>query len=180
MCTSFYEHSELLDLGFCSVGSDVLISRKVSLYGVRRMSIGNNVRIDDFCILSGEITLGSNIHIGAYSALYGSMGIKLEDNTGISPRCSLFSAIDDFGGDFLIGPIHEKEFINVTGGPILLRQYSQVGAGCVVFPNVEFAEGSVVGAMSFINKSLPAWTISAGIPVRVIRQRSRNLLYLNK
>ena len=38
-----------------------------------------------FCILSGEITLGLNIHIGSYSALYGSMGIELENNTGISP-----------------------------------------------------------------------------------------------
>lgn len=180
MCTSFYEHDELLTLGFKNVGSDVLISRKVSLYGTKRMSIGNNVRIDDFCILSGEITLGSNIHIGAYSALYGSMGIQLEDNTGISPRCTLFSAIDDFGGDFLIGPIHEKEFINISGGPILLRQYSQIGAGCIVFPNVVFEEGSVVGAMSFVNKSLPAWTISVGIPVCVIRERSRNLLNLKR
>lgn len=57
------------------------------------MQIGDNVRIDDFCILSGEITLGSNIHIGAYSALYGSMGIELENNTGISPRSTLFSAM---------------------------------------------------------------------------------------
>lgn len=58
--------------------------------------------------MSGEITLGSNIHIGAYSALYGSMGIELENNTGISPRSTLFSAMDDFGGDFMIGPIHPQ------------------------------------------------------------------------
>lgn len=175
MCTSFYDYNELLDLGFCNVGSQVFISRKVSLYGVESMSIGNNVRIDDFCILSGEVVLGSNIHIGAYSALYGSMGIKLEDNTGISPRCSLFSAMDDFGGDFLIGPIHAKELTHVTGGPILLKQYSQVGAGCIVFPNVTLEEGSVVGAMSLVNGSLPEWTVSVGVPARVIRKRSSNV-----
>ena len=95
MCTSFYTNDELLDLGFQCVGSHVLISRKASLYGTKGMQIGDNVRIDDFCILSGEITLGSNIHIGAYSALYGSMGIELENNTGISPRSTLFSAMDD-------------------------------------------------------------------------------------
>ena len=89
MCTSFYTNDELLDLGFQCVGSHVLISRKASLYGTKGMQIGDNVRIDDFCILSGEITLGSNIHIGAYSALYGSMGIELENNTGISPRSTL-------------------------------------------------------------------------------------------
>ena len=68
MCTSFYTNDELLDLGFQCVGSHVLISRKASLYGTKGMQIGDNVRIDDFCILSGEITLGSNIHIGAYSS----------------------------------------------------------------------------------------------------------------
>ncbi len=178
MESSYYTNDELFNLGFQSVGSNVFISRKVSLYGTYRMKIGDNVRIDDFCILSGEIILGSNIHIGAYSVLYGSMGIKLENDTGISPRCTLFSAMDDFGGDFLIGPIHPQQFTHVTGGQILLKRYSQIGANCVVFPNVVLEEGSVVGAMSLINKSLPAWTISAGIPVRVIRERSRKLLNL--
>ena len=178
MCTSFYTNDELLDLGFQCVGSHVLISRKASLYGTKGMQIGDNVRIDDFCILSGEITLGSNIHIGAYSALYGSMGIELENNTGISPRSTLFSAMDDFGGDFMIGPIHPQKFTHVTGGRILLKQYSQIGVNCIVFPNVTLEEGSVAGAMSLINKSLPAWTISAGIPARVIRERSRRLLSL--
>lgn len=180
MHTSFYEQSELRELGFCAVGSHVFISRKVSLYGIERISIGDNVRIDDFCILSGKITLGSNIHIGAYSALYGSMGIVMEDDTGISPRCTLFSAMDDFGGDFLIGPIHEERLTHVTGGPILLKQYSQIGAGCIVFPNVVLEEGAVAGAMSFINHSLPEWTISVGIPARVIRGRSCNLLHLKR
>lgn len=178
MQTSFYTDDELLELGFCSVGFDVLISRKASLYGTSMMSIGNNVRIDDFCILSGKIILGSNIHISAYSALYGSMGIELEDNAGISPRCTLFSAMDDFGGDYLIGSIHPKEFTNVTGGKILLKQYAQLGAGSIVFPDVTLEEGSVTGAMSLVDKSLPAWTISVGIPARVIRGRSRNLLEL--
>ena len=166
MCTSFYTNDELLDLGFQCVGSHVLISRKASLYGTKGMQIGDNVRIDDFCILSGEITL------------YGSMGIELENNTGISPRSTLFSAMDDFGGDFMIGPIHPQKFTHVTGGRILLKQYSQIGVNCIVFPNVTLEEGSVAGAMSLINKSLPAWTISAGIPARVIRERSRMLLSL--
>ena len=86
--TSFYTKEELLTLGFNHVGENVLISRKTSIYGPNRMSFGNNVRIDDFCILSGEITLGSNIHIGAYCGLYGANGIVMEDYTGLSPRVS--------------------------------------------------------------------------------------------
>ena len=43
-------------------------------------------------------------------------------------RCTLFSAMDDFSGKYLIGPIHPRELTNVTGGKIILKQYSQIGA----------------------------------------------------
>lgn len=173
---SFYSDQELKELGFKSVGTNVRISRKASFYGTKQISIGDNVRIDDFCILSGEITLHSHIHISAYCALYGRFGIEVEDYAGISPRSTLFSAMDDFGGEWLIGPIHPEETTHVTGGKITLKRYSQIGSGCTLFPGVTLEEGSVVGAMSLVNKSLPSWTISIGIPARVLRERKRKLL----
>lgn len=176
--TSFYSVEELKTLGFKKIGTNVLISRKASLYSVSQFEIGDNVRIDDFCILSGNIKIGSNIHISAYSALYGGMGIILEDYTGISPRSTIFSAMDDFSGDFLIGTMHEKHQVNVTGGPVILKRYSQIGAHCVVFPNITIGEGAVVGAMSLVNKHVPDWTIVAGIPIKYIKERSTKLLDL--
>lgn len=174
--TSFYTQEELLALGFNYVGENVLISRKTSIYGPNRMSFGNNVRIDDFCILSGEITIGSNIHIGAYCGLYGANGIVMEDYTGLSPRCTLFSATDDFSGNFLISPMSPDEYCNVKGGRILIKRYSQVGSGTTIMPNLIIEEGVAVGAMSFVNRSLDEWTIYAGIPARKIRLRSKRML----
>ena len=176
--TSFYTEEELKDLGLKSFGSNVKISRFARFYGSEDISIGDNVRIDDFCILSGHITIGSHIHISAYVALYGAMGITLEDYSGISPRSTIYSAMDDFSGDYLVGPIHSNEKINVQGGPVILRKYTQVGANCVVFPNAEIAEGAVVGAMSLVTKSLEPWTINFGVPTKVIKKRSRKLLDL--
>ena len=150
---SFYSEMELQSMGFKSIGKDCKISRHASFYGVSNIIIGNNVRIDDFCILSGNITLGNNIHISAYVALYGSMGITLEDYTGISPRSTIYSAMDDFNGDYLIGPIHKTEDINVTGGKVLMKQFSQIGCNSVVFPNVTIAEGCVIGAFSMVKTS---------------------------
>lgn len=72
---SFYSTDELRKLGFYSVGSNVRISRKASFYGIERISIGSNVRIDDFCVLSaglGGITIGNYIHIAVYSSLIGA------------------------------------------------------------------------------------------------------------
>ena len=173
---SFLNKEELLKMGFASFGDNVFISRKASFYGADKMSIGDNVRIDDFCILSGSITLGCNIHISAYSALYGAYGIELKDYSGISPRCTLFSASDDFSGDSLIGPHVPKESQKIIGGKITLEKYTQLGANTIVLPNCTINEGSVTGAMTLVTRSLDAWRIYNGIPAKYLKERKKNLL----
>ncbi len=172
----FLTPPQLQELGFKSIGTNVLISDKASIYSPHLISIGSNVRIDDFCILSGEITLGSYIHIAAYSALYGKFGIIMDDYTGLSPRCTIFSASDDFSGNYLISPMVPDEFTNVTGSVVHIMRYSQIGANTVVLPNVTINEGVAVGAMSLVKKSLDEWAIYAGIPSVKIKNRSKGLL----
>ena len=174
--TSFYTGHELRQIGFKSIGANVRVSRKASIYSPETISIGNNVRIDDFCILSGSIEIGSNIHISAFCALYGSKGIVIKDFSGMSPRCVIFSATDDFGGDFLIGPIHPQQFTNVCGGPVIIHSFVQLGANTIVMPNLEIGEGAVTGVFTLVRKSLLPWTINIGIPAKILRNRNKGLL----
>ena len=160
---SFYTREELEKIGFASIGKNVLLSRKTS--------IGNNVRIDDFCILSGSISIGSYVHVSAYVALYGAKNIFLKDYSGISAKSIIYSAIDDFSGEHLIGPMVPSNTTLVSGGTVVLEKYTQIGASCVVLPNI-------IGAMSFVNKSLGKWGIYAGIPARRIKERSKELIRL--
>ena len=179
MKTSFYTPEELAQLGLKSYGVNVRISRYAQIYSPEKISIGDNVRIDDFCILSGNITIGSHIHIAAYCALYGAdYGIVMEDYTGLSARATIYAAMDDFSGDYLIGPIHDDECTNVTGGTVKICAYAQIGAGSLVFPKVCLGEGAVLGAMSMAKQTLTPWSIYVGIPARKIKQRSKGLLDL--
>lgn len=173
---SFYTKSELEDFGFKSLGSDVKISRFARFYSPQTISIGDNVRVDDFCILSGNIRIGSNIHISAYVALYGALGIEIQDYSGISPKTVVYSAMDDFLGDYLIGPIHPEETTNVTGGQVRIEKYVQIGSSSVIFPNLTIGEGSVIGACSLVRESVGNWGVFCGIPVKKIKERKRNLL----
>ncbi len=173
---AFISNNDLAKIGFKSIGTNVLISEKCSIYNAGGISIGNNVRIDDFCLLSGKITLGSNIHIGAYNALYGKFGNIMEDFTGLSPRCILFRASDDFGGNYLISPMAPEKFTNVSGGPIILRRFCQVGAGTVILPSVTLEEGVAIGAMSLVKKNVESWTVYAGNPLCFIKKRKKGLL----
>lgn len=173
---SFYSEKELAELGLKSYGSNVLISKKCSIYSPEKISVGDNVRIDDFCILSGNIMLGNNVHISAYCALYGAEEIEFKDYSGCSARTTIYSAMDDFSGDYLIGPMNPKGATNVTGGKVTIGRFVQLGAHCVVFPNLAINEGSVVGALSMVKKDIPEWSIYAGIPAKKLRNRSKGLL----
>lgn len=176
MKNSFYTSEELEAIGLKGVGKNVLISRFARFYDVENIEIGSNVRIDDFCLLSGKIKLGNYIHISAFSALYGKFGIEMEDYSGLSPRCTVFSATDDFSGDFMIGPMIDTKYTNVQGGKVQIGKYSQLGCNCVVMPNVSISEGVAVGAMSLVIKNLDAWKIYKGIPASCYKERSKELL----
>jgi len=173
--TSFYSEEELAAIGLKSYGKHVLISRNCSIYGAENIEIGDNVRIDDFCILSGHIKIGSNIHISAYVALYGAMGIELDDYTGISPRSTIYSAMDDFSGEYLIGPIHPKDKTNVTGGKVMLEKFVQVGCNSVIFPNITIGEGSVIGAMSLVKADMDPWGVYVGVPAKFLKTRKSEI-----
>ena len=178
--SGFYSEEELKGLRLKSFGKNVLISRKCSIYKAEKISVGNNVRIDDFCILSGEITIGNYVHISAFNALYGAFGIKIGNFCGISPRSTLFSATDDFSGEYMISPMVPNELTNVYGAKIVLNDFVQIGAGTVVLPGVVFGEGAVTGAMSLVKENIPGWKIYAGIPAKKIKDRKKNILNLYK
>ena len=173
---SFYLPAELAKIGFLSFGSNVLISRKASIYSPEEMRIGDNVRIDDFCILSGKIQLGSCIHISAYAALYGQFGIEIDNYSGISPRSTIFSGSDDFSGNHLIGPMVPEQLRYVIGGKVTLEKYVQIGASSNVMPNITLHEGSVIGAMSLVRSDTEPWSVNVGIPSKKIKEREKSIV----
>lgn len=178
---SFYDDDELKSIGFKTVGCNVKISRKCSIYGSQNISIGNNVRIDDFCILSGKIQLGNNIHVAAYSALYGGTdGIVIEDFANLSSRVTVYSVSDDYSGETMTNPTIPEKYKNVQSAPVYIGRHSIIGSNAVVLPGVSVSEGSSFGSFSFINHDSEPWSINVGIPFKKIKDRSKNLLQLEK
>lgn len=174
---SFYSEEELKTIGFKHLGKNVLISRKTSIYGANKISIGNNVRIDDFSIISRNVTLGNYIHIATYCALYGGdAGIEMKDFTGLSSRGVIYAETDDYGGDYITNPTVDEEYRHIIPGKVTLEKHVIVGTGCSILPGVTLGEGAAVGSMSLVNKSLAPWGIYVGIPCKRIGDRKRGLL----
>lgn len=178
---SFYSPEELAVLGLKSYGQNVLISRKSSIYGAMNIEIGNNVRIDDFCILSGNISIGDYVHIAAYSALYaGDAGIEIDDFANISSRVVIYAVNDDYSGESMTNPMIPGKYKIPQEEKVILHKHVIIGSGSTILPGVELKEGSAVGCMSLVKENLEMWTIYAGIPVKVIKERSRRARELEK
>jgi len=59
-------------------------------------------------------------------------------------------------------------------GDITLERFASVGTNCVIMPGVTMAEGSVLGACSFLTKSTEPWTIYVGVPAKPVKIREKN------
>ncbi len=173
---SFLSQEELKKIGFKSLGVNVSLSKMAMIHSPELITLGNNVRIDDFAFLSGNITLGNYIHISPYCELLGGSadaGIVMKDFSGCSSRVTINAMSDDYSGEFMTNPTIPSTFTNVLKQRVLIQEYAIIGATCVILPGVEIGEGTAVGAMSMVTKSLPAWKVCQGIPARVLKERSK-------
>jgi galactoside O-acetyltransferase len=178
---AFYSPEDLLTLGLARFGSNVLISRKASLYNPGNIAIGDNVRIDDFCVLSageGGIEIGSYVHIAVYTSLIGAGKIDIRDFCNLSSRVSIYSSNDDYSGLSMTNPMVPDRFKSVQTADVLLEKHVIVGSGSIVLPGVTLHEGVAIGALSLVKETCHAFGIYAGD--RRIRERRRDLLDLEK
>lgn len=178
---AFLTEAALAQVGFAAVGKNVLISEKASFYRPDNISIGDNVRIDDFCVLSageGGIFIGNYIHIAVYTSLIGGGKIELSDFCNLSSRVSIYSSNDDYSGEFMTNPMVPSQLTSVTYADVLLKKHVIVGSGSVILPGVVLEEGVAIAALSFVNKNCCSFGIYAGTPVRKVGERKRNLLAL--
>lgn len=170
-------------MGFASVGRNVRISDRASFYGCSRIHLGDDVRIDDFCVFSagkGGISIGSHVHVAVYACLIGAACIQLEDFANISSRVSIYSSSDDYSGETMTNPTVPDEYKAVDHAPVRIGRHVVIGSGSVVLPGAVLEEGVAVGALSLMRGMSSAFGVYAGIPARRVRERARDLLVLEQ
>lgn len=178
----FFTEKELNTFGFKKIGKNVSISKNCTIIGLKNISIGDNVRIDGYSTIiaddDGFLNIGSFVHIGGYALLSARAGITLDDFSGISQGVKIYSKTDDYTGRYLTNPTVPSEYTGVTSGEVILARHTIIGSGTVILPKVTIGEGSSVGALSLVTKSLSDWGVYFGAPVKRIKNRKKDLLSL--
>ncbi|WP_264522050.1 acyltransferase [Flavobacterium sp. N1994] len=179
----FLSKEQLLSIGFKYLGKNVNISDRAVFYNPGNISIDDNSRIDDFCILSageGGIQIGKYIHIAAYCSMQGSGKITMEDFSGLSSRVALYSSSDDYSGGAMTNPCVPKEYTNVISGDITIKKHTIIGVSSCILPNVTIGEGSAIGAFSLVSKSIEDHVIAVGVPAKAKVPRKTTIFELEK
>lgn len=171
---SYLSREAVLALGFKSIGESVLISDKCSIYNAKNISIKDNVRIDDFAILSAGdgIEIHNNVHIGCYSSLIGKGVIQIGAYTAISGRVSIYSSTDDFHGGWHGWKVPE-EFSHVKHDGVIIHRYCVIGSGSVILPSTSIDDNVAIGAMSLVKGVFLSDSIYAGVPCVKIGFRNK-------
>lgn len=177
------------------------MGRGVRLRFARRIHVGRFAVIGDGTILSGlghsGMFIGDKVNIGAYSRLVVGTDIarvgthiRIGNNSGIGEYSSIGgSGGVDIGANTIIGQyfsVHPEnhnysdtsQLIRLQGttrASISIGDDCWIGARVTVLAGVSIGEGCVVAAGSVVTRDLPAWSISAGIPARVLRTRKAEI-----
>lgn len=174
----YFSDEELKSLKVKHFGKNVLISRDARLYNPKDLTIGDNVRIDAFCLLSGKIEIGSYVHIASFCILQGKYGIIMENFSGLSSSVSVYTANEDYSsGSSLTNPTIPEEFRRFESGSVKIDEHSIVGANSLILPPSHLKEGVAVGAFSLVKGIYNSWHLYSGIPAKLVRPRpSRTIL----
>ncbi len=178
-------------LGAC--GRNVIFGQNVVLRHPHKIRLGDNVVVDDNCLLDAKgdsnhgIAIGSGVFIGRNTILSCKNGdIEIEDGANIGFNCELFSASRvRVGRDtliaaycYLIGGDHD---VRDPSAPVLSQGRSSagvsvgagawLGAGAKILDGVTIGDGAVVGAGAVVREAVPSRAIAVGVPARIVGSR---------
>ena len=178
-------------LGAC--GRGVVFGQHVTLRHPHRIRIGDDVVIDDHCLLDAKgdghegITIGRGVFVGRNTILSCKSGdIVLGDGANIGFNCEIFSASRvTIGRDtllaaycYVIGGDHDfsdpaaavlAQGRRSTG--VAIGAGAWLGAGAKILDGVTIGERAVVGAGAVVREAVPDGSIAVGVPARVVGQR---------
>jgi phenylacetic acid degradation protein len=127
--------------------------------------------VHESAVLVGDVIVAARAYIGPCACLRGDFGrIVVEEGANVQDACALHGFP---GKDTVVGMDATIGHGAVLHGCVIGRG-ALVGMNCVVNDNAEVGEDAMVAALAFVKAEakIPARSLAAGIPARVLRELS--------
>lgn len=130
-----------------------------------KVDIGNNVHIGgaNFICRTG-ISIGNDVTMAWGITLYdhNSHSVKWQDRMNDNHQC--YDDLLKYGNNIV-----NKDWSNVVQKPIRIEDKAWIGFDVTILKGVSIGEGAIIGAKSVVTRDIPAWTVAAGNPAKVIK-----------
>ncbi len=180
---------------FKKTGKGLIIGRNVTIRHPDKIKLGNNVTIDDNCLIDGRgsgdagivfednviinrncmiqakagpIRIGKRTSIGSNSAIVSMDGVEFEEAVLVAGGCYISAGsyhFKDLDSAIMDQGVYSKDRIYVGAK-------SWLGTGVIVLDGVNVGAGAIIGAGAVVVKSVPENAIAAGIPAKVQKIRA--------
>jgi acetyltransferase-like isoleucine patch superfamily enzyme len=143
------------------LGQNVKLSQFVNLYGCE---IGDETKIGAFVEIQKNATVGRRCKISSHT--FVCEGVTIEDNVFVGHNVAFINDTYPRATAADGGLQTEKDW---RVDPTVIKKGASIGSGATILCNVTVGENAIVGAGSVVTKNVPANTIVAGNPARVLR-----------
>jgi acetyltransferase-like isoleucine patch superfamily enzyme len=144
------------------LGRDVKLSKFINLYGCE---IGDETKIGAFVEIQKNAVVGKRCKISSHT--FVCEGVTIEDNVFIGHSVTFIN--DSYPrATTADGSLQTEADWKVER--TLVKKGASIGSGCTILSNISIGENAIVGAGSVVTKDVPANSIVAGNPARVLRQ----------
>ncbi|OGG04328.1 hypothetical protein A2Z33_04235 [Candidatus Gottesmanbacteria bacterium RBG_16_52_11] len=137
-------------------------------------TVGNDTVIGDVTFTNlyhygfTRVFIGDRCFVGDEASLDCRGGFELENDVTLSNRTNIVTHINVGYADHPLQRIYPTR-----EQPVVIRRGAYVGTAAVILPGVTIGEESVVGAGAVVTRDVPAWSVVAGVPARILRRFRR-------
>lgn len=125
-----------------------------------------------------KIYIAQNCYLGDHSRIWAAQNITIGNNVLIAHNVNIFDnnthPIDylerrkDF--DNIVHHGKFENFKTLKSSPISICNDAWIGCNCIILKGVNIGDGAIIAAGSVVTKNVPAFTLAAGNPAKIIRK----------
>jgi carbonic anhydrase/acetyltransferase-like protein (isoleucine patch superfamily) len=136
------------------------------------ITLEHEVALDDgVCLVIGgpprpnKLVIGSRTYVNRYTIFDAHQQLHVGRRVMIGPHCYLTDA------DHGTAPGSSVQSQPMRVAPVVIEDEVWLGAHVTVLPGVRIGRGAVIGAGSVVTRSIPAMSVAAGVPAKILRYR---------
>ncbi|HPL95325.1 MAG TPA: acyltransferase [bacterium] len=113
-----------------------------------------------------RIKIGDKVTLNEWVYLNGYGGLTIEDGVRIGERTSIITSDHTFEKKDI--PIYQQAII---GSQVIIEKNVWIGCHVVILKGIRIGEGAVIAAGAVVTKDVPSFSVVAGVPAKIIKQR---------